>query len=143
MRALLAKAAEYGVHVHVWGLPEGKRGLYDDEEKRIYLNLRLTHNERRSTLAHEIGHAHYRHSCHSPKAERQARAHAARLLIDPDTFARLERINPDQHWLAEEFSVTPQIIFDYEKYCLTRLTGVTYARARHGIGQWAHRAAVI
>lgn len=139
MRALLAIAAEYGVRVHVWGLPQGTRGLYDDEEKRIYLNLRLTHNERRSTLAHEIGHAHYGHDCHSPKGERQARIYAARLLIDPAEYARLDRINSDQYWLAEELSVTPQVIFDYEQHCLTRLRRVTYSRARMGVGQWAYR----
>lgn len=143
MRDLIAKAAAYGVHVHFWHLPAGKRGLYDHDEKRIYLNMRLTPNERRCTLAHELGHAHYGHERTSPKNERLARAYAARLLIDPAEYARLESMNPDQHWLAEEFSVTPQIIFDYETFCLTRLTGVTYSRARHGIGQWAHRAAII
>ena len=143
MRALLAKAAEYGVRVHVWDLPPGTRGLYDDDEKRIYLNRRLTYDERRSTLAHEIGHCHYRHDCTSPSGERQARAYAARLLIDPDEYARLERINPDKHRLAEQISETPQIIYDYEHHCLTRLRGITYSRARMGLGQWAYRAAVI
>jgi hypothetical protein len=94
----------------------------------------------RSTLAHECGHAFYGHNCTSPAGERQARKYAATLLIDPEEYARLERINPDQHWLAEEFSVTPRIIFDYEAFCLTRVRGVTYSRVRMGVGQWAHRA---
>lgn len=141
MRALLAKAAEFGVRVHVWDLPRGTRGLYDDHEKRIYLDLRLTAAERRSTLAHELGHAHHGHDCSTPAAERQARTYAAEILIDPAEFARLERVNPDAHWMAEELDVTPQIVIDYRHHCLTRVRGVTYSRPRMGIGQWAYRAA--
>lgn len=141
MRELLARAAEYGVRVHVWELPGSTRGLYDNEERRIYLHTRLTAFERRSTLAHELGHAHYGHSCSTKRGEHQARAYAARLLIDPAEYARLERVNPDTHWLAEEFSVTPQIIHDYEQFHLTRVRGLTYAHARLGAGQWAYRAA--
>lgn len=143
MRDLLAKAAEYGVMVHFWHLDENTRGLYDHEDRSIFLNLRLTPVERRSTLAHELGHCHYGHTGNSPAQERLARAYAAKLLVDPAEYARLERINPDQHWLAEEFSVTAEIIFDYEHFHLTRVRGLTYSRARMGIGQWAHRAAVL
>lgn len=142
MRELLALAAQYGVGVHYWDLPERTRGLYDHEEKLIFLNLRLTYYERRSTLAHEIGHAHYGHECSYPRGEKQARAFASKLLIDPEEYARLERINPDPHWIAEEFSVTAEIIFDYERFHLTRVRGLTYSRARMGIGQFAFRAAV-
>lgn len=92
----------------------------------------------RSTLAHECGHAFYGHNCTQPSFERQARKYAATLLIDPIEYARLEAINPDQHWLAEEFGVTPRIIFDYETFCLSRVRGMTYTLPRIGIGQWAH-----
>lgn len=141
MRALLAKAAEYGVRVHLCELPRGTRGLYDHVDRRIYLSLRLTHHEFRSTLAHEIGHTHYGHNCSTPTFERQARAYAAQLLIDPAEYARLETINDDSHWLADEFSVTPEIITDYRQFHLTRVAGATYSRARMGVGQWAHRVA--
>ncbi len=142
MRALLAKAGEYGVHVHLCDLPRGTRGLYDHADRRIFLSLRLTQNEFRSTLAHEIGHAHYGHVGSTPTHERQARAYAAQLLIDPAEYARLEKISYDSHWLADEFSVTPEIISDYQQFHLTRVAGTTYARARMGVGQWAHRAAI-
>ncbi len=139
MKQLLARAAALGISVHVWQLDRDVNGLYDDLERIIYLTLGLTIPEQRSTLAHELGHARYGHDCTNAKAERQARAYAAALLIDPVEYAYLERINADQHWIADELMVTPRIIFDYERYCLTRLRGVTYARAKMGIGQWAFK----
>lgn len=138
MKQLLSRAAEHGIAVHVWDLG-GLRGLYDDEERCIYLNLGLTMAEQRSTLAHELGHAYYGHGCTIPQFEDRARKYAATLLVDPHEYARLERINPDQYWLADEFTVTPSVIFDYERFCLTKLRGVTYSRARMGLGQWAYR----
>lgn len=143
MKDLLRHAARLGYSVHVWELEPGTFGLTDTEERTITLDLRLRHDEQRSTLAHECGHAFYGHDCTSPAGERQARKYAAGLLIDPVEYARLERINPDQYWLAEEFSVTPRIIFDFENFCLTRLRNVTYARPRLGLGQWAHRGITI
>jgi len=139
LKQLLGRAAKMGYAVHVWDLGPRLAGITDIQEQSITLNLDLTHAERRSALAHELGHAHYGHSHSTPRAERQARAYAAALLIDPREYSTLERINADQHWLAEEFTVTPRIIFDYEALCLTRLRGVTYVRPRLGIGQWAHR----
>jgi len=115
-------------------------GQTDALERVITLNLGLTHPEQRSTLAHECGHAYFGHDCTDPVAERRARKYAATLLIDPSEYARLERINPDRHWLAEEFAVTVDIIDDYEDLCLTPLHGVTYAHARDGVGQWSFRS---
>lgn len=129
-----------GYRVSMWDLTDGVSGLTDVVTREITLALGLTKPEARSTLAHELGHAHYGHGCSTPAFERRARTYAAHLLIDPAEYARLERINPDVHWLAEEFTVTPRIVTDYEQFCLTRLEGVTYSRARMGVGQWAHRA---
>ncbi|MDR6867640.1 Zn-dependent peptidase ImmA (M78 family) [Microbacterium resistens] len=143
MKQLIAHAAQLGYNVHVWDLGSETAGLTDIAERSISLNLTLTIPEQRSTLAHECGHAFYGHDCTDPVGERQARKYAATLLIEPAEYARLERINPDQHWLADEFTVTPRIIFDYETFCLTRLRGVTYSQARMGLGQWSHRLEVI
>lgn len=128
-----------GYTVSTWDLTDGLAGLTDTETREITLASGLTEPEARSTLAHELGHAHYGHGCSTPAFERRARTFAARVLIDPDKYARLERINPDVHWLAEEFTVTPRIVTDYEQFCLTRLEGVTYARARLGANQWTRR----
>ena len=137
MRQLLRHAAQLGYSVRVWDLGDAMAGQTDTVDRVITLNLGLTLPEHRSTLAHECGHAYYGHDCTDPVTERRARKYAATLLIEPSEYARLERINPDQHWLAEEFSVTVDIITDYEELCLTPLRGVTYAHARDGVGQWS------
>jgi Zn-dependent peptidase ImmA (M78 family) len=138
LRQLLRHAAQLGYSVRVWDLGEVTSGLTDALERVITLNLGLTIPEQRSTLAHECGHAYYGHDCTDPVTERRARKYAATLLIDPSEYARLERINSDQHWLADEFSVTPDIIADYEELCLTPLQGITYSHARDG--QWSFRS---
>ncbi|WP_433584604.1 ImmA/IrrE family metallo-endopeptidase [Microbacterium hydrocarbonoxydans] len=143
MRQLIRRAAEQGLRVHGKHLPPGKLGFYSPLEARIYFSLRLTESERRSVIAHELGHAHYGHLCDGTRRDRhesQADIYAARLLIDPAAYAELERVNPDQHHLAEEFNVTVDVIYTYEAHCLTRLRGITYSSPRMGIGQWAHRS---
>ncbi|WP_137843815.1 ImmA/IrrE family metallo-endopeptidase [Microbacterium sp. 2FI] len=139
MRQLLRVAAEYGVSVHFAHLDEDL-GCFVPDEQRVYLDLRLTPAQRRSVLAHELGHVHYGHHADSPLAERQADIYAARLLIDPAEYARLERINPDQHHIADELGVTIDVIYTFETNCLTRLRGVTYVHPRMGAAQWAYRA---
>jgi Zn-dependent peptidase ImmA (M78 family) len=141
LRELLKVAARYDVEVHAAHLPGDLLGCYLPDSRRIYIDLRLTPAERRSVLAHELGHAHYGHSCDSPSAERQAEAFAARLLIDPDTYAAHERVSHDEHHLADELNVTVELVRAYRAHCLTRLQGVSYARAKMGAGQWAFRGA--
>lgn len=141
MRQLMRVAAEYGVSVHFAHLDEDL-GCYVPQEQRIYLDLRLTPAQRRSVLAHELGHVHYGHCADSPLAERQADIFAARLLIDPEVYARLERVNPDQHHLADELGVTVDIVFTFEAHCLQRVRGITYAHPKMGVGQWVFRSEV-
>lgn len=139
MKYLLAHAASMGLSVHATHLEEGTLGLYSHAERRIYFDIRLTPNERRSVIAHEIGHAHYGHVTNGALQERQADIYAARLLISPHAYAALERVNSDQHLIAEELGVTLDLIYTFEAHCLQRLRGVTYARPRMGAGQWAYR----
>lgn len=146
LRDLVRHAASLGAEVHFAPIDNDPDllGYFLPESKRIVVRIGMTLAQSRWVLGHEAGHAYYGHRCTGPRsrdaAERQADAYAARLLIDPAEYARLEQINPDQHWLAEEFSLDVAGIFAYEEHCLTRLRGVTYSRARMGIGQWAHRA---
>jgi Zn-dependent peptidase ImmA (M78 family) len=146
MRDLIHHASKLGVRVHFAHIDDDPNllGYYSPRHKVIVVRLGMTYAQSRWVLGHECGHAHHGHRCTGPRsrssAERQANAYAARLLIDPIEYERLERINPDQHWLADEFSVHVDGIHAYEEHCLTRLRGVTYTGAKMGIGQWAHRA---
>lgn len=140
MRQLLAIAARFGLTVHGSHLSGGKIGCYVPELQRIYFDLSLTLPERRSVIAHEIAHSHYGHDCNSRTNERQADAYAARMLVEPEWYAELERVNHDANWIAEEMNVAPYVVEDYRRYCLQRIGEATYADARMGAGQWAHRA---
>lgn len=146
LRDLIEHAGTMGVGVHFASLDDDPHllGYYSPAHHLIVVRLGMTLAQSRWVLAHECGHAHYRHGCtgtvRTDTAERQANAYAARLLIDPVEYERLEAINSDQHWLAEEFSVSVDAILAYEEHCLTRLRGVTYSRPRMGLGQWDHRS---
>lgn len=149
LRDLIRHAASLDTRVHFAPIDDDPEllGYFLPEQRRIVVRIGMTLAQSRWVLGHECGHSYYNHRCKGPHstaaAERQANAYAARLLIDPVEYARLERINPDQHWLAEEFSVAVEGIYAYEEHCLTRLRGVTYSHARDGAGQWAHRALVV
>jgi predicted transcriptional regulator len=141
LKQLVARAAEMGVSVHIAHLPPPYRGFYEHEAHRIVLDFTLTPNEQASVLAHELGHAHHGHACEgNADAERLADTYAAMLMIDPDDFAAAERISSDRHFLADELNVTTELIDAYRAHCLTRLRGVTYARPRMGVRQWAYRS---
>lgn len=146
MRDLIHHAATLGVKVHIVDIEDDPEllGYFSPKHNIIVIQLGMTYAQTRWVLAHECGHANYRHQCEGKssrdRAERQANAYAARLLIDPDEYARLAAVNPDRHWIAEEFGVHVDGIRAFEEHCLTRLHGVTYARSRMGVGQWTHRA---
>ncbi|MFD4957104.1 ImmA/IrrE family metallo-endopeptidase [Microbacterium sp. NPDC058389] len=145
MRRLLRHAAKLGVTVHSARLEQGVLGEYYADEREVYFDLRLTPAEQRSVLAHELGHAFHghRYQCaDNAVAERQADIYAARLLIDPEEYARHERVNPDQHYLAEELDVTVDVVYAFEAHCLQRVRGITYVRPKMGLGQWVYRAEV-
>ncbi|MDY0828547.1 ImmA/IrrE family metallo-endopeptidase [Microbacterium sp. BG28] len=139
MRALLHLAAQQGLTVHAAHLEEGVLGMYSPDEARIYFDIKLTAFERRSVIAHELGHHHHGHTCDSEANERQADAYAARLLIDPERYAALCRVSMDHEFLAEEFGVTVDVIRSFEQHCLTPMRGVTYVHARLGAAQWRLR----
>jgi len=140
MRHLIQLAARYGLRVHGAHLEGGKLGVYAPELGRIYFDLNLTYAERRSVIAHELGHHYHGHDDDSPANEAQADQFAASLLVDPEWYAELEQINPDAHWIADEMRVAPWVIEDFRRHCLKRMGNVTYARPRMGAWQWDHRA---
>lgn len=143
MKDLVRMAARAGLEIHAVEMPAGDLGYYAPEEFRIYFNLACTPAERRSVVAHELGHHWHAHDCDSERAERQADTYAATLLVDPARYAQLERFNPDVEWIADELGVTVEVIEDYRRYCLQRVGDVTYTRPRMGVGQWLYRAAAL
>jgi hypothetical protein len=136
MLELIRFAAQRGIEIHAAHLAEDVLGYWSPDEGRIYYDMLLTPNECRATVGHELGHVHYGHRCDSEANEYQADLYAARLLIDPRDYARIEAVTPDQHQIADDLGVTVELVQFYEQHCLTRLHGVTYARARHGVGQF-------
>lgn len=143
---LIHHAGTLGVGVHFAPIDDEPNllGYFAPGRRIIVVRIGMTSAQTRWVLAHECGHAYYGHKCggmHSTDpAERQADAYAARLLIEPEEFAKLEAINDDEHWLAEEFSISVAGIRAYRRHCLTGLRGVSYAESRMGAGQWSHMA---
>jgi len=130
-----------GLQVHGVYLPAPKLGLWSPSESRIYFDMRLTPAERRSVVAHELGHAHHGHTCDGAKQERQADTYAALLLIAPGAYARLESIGLSITDIAEELDVTERIVTAYTTHCLSRIGDATYRRPKMGFGQWQFRSA--
>lgn len=139
MLELIRFAASRGIEIHVAHLEEDVHGYWSPDEGRIYYDWVLTPSEARVAVGHELGHAHYGHRCDSARNEHQADYYAASLLIDPAEYAEIEAFNPEQNYIADELSVTVELIDFFERNCLTRLRGVTYVRARHGRAQSALR----
>lgn len=143
---LLAVADQYDIVVFFSKLRDNLLACWVPSMRRIFVEVRLTDDEQHYHLAHELSHVHLDHPCcthpttpQEVDRERQADRLAARMLIDSQTYARHEAINPDQHHLADELRVPVKLIRIYEEDLLTKVRGVTYAEAREGVGQWAHR----
>lgn len=132
MTELMKLAEQYGVTVELCHIDDAA-GFYDPIAQRISLEIDLTPDELRSTFAHELGHVHHGHTCDlgpdSP-IERQADAFAARLLVDPEEYAAAERISSDVHYLADELSVTPDVVDAFRRYVLKKFGHRTYADHR-------------
>lgn len=86
-----ARALNINITTHT----SGAKGYYTHETRTISLRANLTERERRSTLAHELGHAvRGDEPTHNPyfhqRQERRADEYAANLLITPGAYAALE-----------------------------------------------------
>jgi Zn-dependent peptidase ImmA (M78 family) len=121
MQMLLGMAADRGLRVCAAHLPPGIMGYYSPDESRIYFDIRLTPSERRTTIAHELGHHDYGHRGDSPRNERLADSYAADLLIHPWDYAALELADADTAQIAEELCVTEQLVRHYQENCIQRV----------------------
>lgn len=143
MRGLLRHATQMGVSVHGAYLDEGVLGQWFEGTREVYFDLRLTPDEQHFTVAHELGHAHHQHRCDGDqRAEDEADEYAARLLIDPTEYARLEREGIHPHDIADHFGVPEHALNLWKASCLVRLGSATYVRSKMGAERWAHREVV-
>ncbi len=106
-------AAALGVSVVCAVLPPRLRGFYDDRERRIALDARLTWRELLSVLAHELGHAHHGHTASDDESERQADEWAAAFLIDPILWEMYTSVSEAPAFLEDVFCVEPHILTAY------------------------------
>lgn len=115
MRALLAEARRCEVTVALSYLEPPLRGHYDHRTGEIIIDIRLTEEERKEALAHELGHALYRDDCSTPATEKRAWRRAAELLIDVDEYRAAERLDPHPVAIAAELGVTRRIVRIFQK----------------------------
>lgn len=106
-------------------LPDGLWGCYDDENRVILIDRRLTYTAKRCTLAHEL--LHWRHgdtgcSNNRSKQERRCRTQTALLLVNPTELALLERMYEYEWQIADELDITTQVLEDYRQVMAERVS---------------------
>ena len=121
MEALLKEAARLGVSVKYAPLQPPLRGAYLDRLSLIIVDQALTLPQRRETLAHELGHAHYSHDCTNAHSEAQVWRWAARFLVDVDAYAQAELMNPHPAAIALDLDLTTNIVVEWQKHFGTQL----------------------
>lgn len=95
-------------------LRRGRWGEYDHRRRTIRLRAGLGPLQWRSTLAHELGHAHHGHWWTSLKHEDQADTYAAWLLISPQAWRSAISAHPDSpQSVAAELGVLPRLVEVY------------------------------
>jgi Zn-dependent peptidase ImmA (M78 family) len=104
-----------GVTVVERPCPQGWWGYYDPDRHEVTLRPSLGAVQRYSTLAHELGHAFYRHVGTTPKQERQASEWAARALIGPAEFESAAQVFDSVAAVANELNVLPRDVRRYAR----------------------------
>ena len=111
---LIAVAEARGYRI-IWH-KGGPKGAWLPDDRTVSIRYGMDDAETLSTLAHELGHAHYGDppGCH-PQHEDRANKFAAKLLIDPLEYATLESIyGPYPSRLAHELGVTVELILTWQ-----------------------------
>jgi Zn-dependent peptidase ImmA (M78 family) len=108
-----ALAHRLGIRVINGAPPHGWWGAYLHAYRAIILRHDLGPHQRRSTLAHELGHAHYGHTGHHPSQERLADRYAANLLINADELLDAILTHQTIPALSAELGVMPSLVTTY------------------------------
>lgn len=93
-------------------LDDGFNGQYLHHRRLILLRQGLDPWTRKSTLAHELGHAYYGDDIHGdPRLERRADQFAAQILITPDMYKNAEKLHEGHTGaIAYELGVTVRLV---------------------------------
>lgn len=91
-------------------LAPDENGVWLARTRTIVLRPDLTVAMERSTLAHELGHAHFDHRLSSPTAELAADLYAAERLIRLDELVDEMRCSPDIGRWALELGVSGHLV---------------------------------
>lgn len=103
-------AADLGVSITEAPTVNGHWGEYLDDLRLIVLTPGLGPAQYRSTLAHELGHAFYRHTATIPLWERQADAFAASILLTQEDVAQAAIFHETTEGIAAELGVLPWVV---------------------------------
>jgi len=123
LRELMDEARRLGVVVHLVHIDDDRRaGEYSESSKEVFVDLGLTMAEIKWTLAHELAHAYYRHTCTTPTNERQADRRAARTLIDLTDYVLAEAIDPDPQFIADELGIPRRAVRVFQREWLPTLS---------------------
>ena len=100
-------------------LPGALCGYYDDTQRVIHVDSRLSYRQRRCVLAHELWHAFFHHGStvhvYAVKDELRVRRLTARLLISDDQYAMVEAMfDAEPYAMAQELEVTQQVLQDFQ-----------------------------
>lgn len=106
-------AGDLGVTVRTGRVPDGWWGSYSHMKHEITLRPRLGAIQRRSSLAHELGHAYYMHKRSTPQAEREASLWAARHLIKLPEFIDACQLQDTAQGIAHILGVLPRDVSNY------------------------------
>lgn len=98
--------------------PGGRWGAYDAASRTIYLHPRLGPAQRRSVLAHEIGHHIHRHHTSTPRAEAEADAVAHWLTIPLCMILKAAQSHPSVQAVAHELELMPEDVEIYVRRLL-------------------------
>lgn len=121
-KTLMDEARRLGVAVQLAHIDDDAiEAHYDHETDIITLDLGLTMSELKDALAHELGHAHYGHTCSTDTNELRADRHAAALLIDLNAYRAAEVLDPDPAAIADELGVTRRIVRVFQTQLLPDL----------------------
>ena len=112
----LQNIAERG-HINIieTALDGNYMGYYDNSTRTIIVDNTLNPTQYRCTLAHELIHAKYGHTGHSPKTEAKTRRETALWLINIIDYIQAEHIYDSNNTLIGiELNVTQQVLADYQ-----------------------------